>query len=79
MKLPASFRQILYTPSISNEIEFTNINFKVKTKTIGKFKKWPIFYIMNKKKNYLEKRNIVSVDINNDKIISGNEIIINFI
>jgi hypothetical protein len=79
MKLPASFRQILSTPSISNEIEFTKINFKVKTKTREKFKKWPIFYIMNKKKNHLERKNIVSVDINNDNIISKNEIIINFI
>ena len=74
MKLPSSFRQILPNPSISDEMEFTKINFKVKTKTIGKFKKWHIFYIMNKKKNHLERRNIVSVDI-----ISGNEININFI
>jgi hypothetical protein len=75
MKLPASFRQILSTSLISNETEFSKVNLKVKTKSREKFKKWHIFYIMNKKNNHLERRNIVLVEIN-DNIISGNEIVI---
>ena len=75
MKLPASFRQILSISSIPNEIEFSNVNLKIKTKGSGKFKKWHIFYLINKKKTCIKRKNIVLVEIN-DNIISGNEIII---
>jgi hypothetical protein len=47
MKLPASFKQNLSTSS--NENDFTKVNFKVKTKSRRKFKKWLLFYIMKKR------------------------------